>query len=146
MSQGNRSCWIMSGRCWNLLCDILIMKLNRIQILLGLLLSGTLAASSQQEVTRQEIDHLLNFVSNTACQYDRNGTLHNGPEARDHINMKYEHYKKKVKTTEDFIKYSATKSKFSGRKYKIHCPDAQVADTSDWLLGELQAFRESQLN
>ena len=93
--------------------------------------------------TRQEIDHLLEFVANTDCQYDRNGTVHNGPEARDHINMKYEHYRKKVKTSEDFIKYSATKSMMSGRKYKIHCPGSKTMNASDWLLEELQHYRET---
>jgi hypothetical protein len=93
--------------------------------------------------TRQEIDHLLDFVAKTNCKYDRNGTIHNGPEARDHINMKYEYYRDKVKTAEDFIKYSATKSKLSGKKYKIHCPNSRVMDSSDWLLNELKQFRES---
>ena len=93
--------------------------------------------------TQQEIDHLLNFVANTFCKYDRNGTIHDGPEARDHINMKYQHYRKKVKTTEDFINYSATKSLMSGKKYKIRCPGSEAVFTSDWLLGELKAFREN---
>jgi hypothetical protein len=110
-------------------------------ILLALLmLSGKVAADTQQE-----IDHLLDFVANTTCQYDRNGTIHTGQEARNHINRKYEYYKKKVKTAEDFIKYSATKSTFSGRRYKIRCPDAEVINASDWLLDELQAFRDSKV-
>ena len=93
--------------------------------------------------TQAEIDHLLDFVRNTSCKYDRNGTIHDGPEAMDHINMKYEHYKKKVKTTEDFIKYSATKSLISGKKYQIRCPDSEAVFASDWLLGELKVFREN---
>ena len=115
-------------------------------VLVGLGFSGTLVADSQQDVTLQEIDHLLNFVANTSCQYDRNGTIHTGPEARDHINMKYEYYKKKVKTAEDFIEYSATKSKISGRRYKINCTGEESVNASDWLLQELQAFREGQLD
>ncbi len=31
----------------------------------------------------------------------------------------------------------------SGKRYKIHCPDSQVMDTSDWLLNELREFRKS---
>ena len=96
--------------------------------------------------TQQEIDHLLDFVANTSCQYDRNGSIHTGLEAKDHINMKYQYYRKKIKTAEDFIKYSATKSKFSGRKYKIHCPGPDVMNTSDWLLEELYEYRNSGQN
>jgi len=95
--------------------------------------------------TQAEIDHLLKFVANTSCQYDRNGTVHDGPAARDHINMKYGHYRKKVKTAEDFIKYSASKSMISGRKYKIRCPDSEVVNASDWLLEELHRYRVSHM-
>ena len=107
-------------------------------ILITALLAGSVLADTQAE-----IDHLLSFVANTSCQYDRNGTIYEGTEARNHINMKYEHYKRKVKTAEDFIKYSATKSMISGRKYKIHCPGSETVNASDWLLEELHHYRAS---
>ena len=122
------------------------MCVRGLMMVFGILLPGLLVADDQQEVTQQEIDHLLGFVANMACKYDRNGSIHNGPEARDHINRKYEYYKKDVKTAEDFVKYSATKSKLSGRSYKINCPGEEALSSSEWLLEELQAFRESQLN
>lgn len=112
------------------------MYLFRFVSLLLMLLSGNVLAGMQQE-----IDHLLDYVSLTTCQYDRNGTIHTGPDARDHIKMKYEHYKKKVKTTEDFIKYSATRSMISGRKYKIRCTGSELVNASDWLLEELARYR-----
>jgi len=108
-----------------------------------LVLAMALLAGSVLAGTQEEIDHLLDFVRNTSCNYDRNGTIHDGPEARNHINMKYEHHKEKVKTTEDFIKYSATKSMMSGKKYKIRCPDSEAVFASDWLLDELKTFREN---
>lgn len=113
------------------------------QTLKTLFLAMALLAGSALAGTQEEIDHLLNYVANTSCKYDRNGTIHDGPEARDHINMKYEHYKKKVKTAEDFIRYSATKSLISGKKYKIRCPGSEAVFASDWLLDELKAFREN---
>ncbi len=119
---------------------------RKLMMLFGIMLPGMLVADAQQEVTQQEIDHLLGFVANMACQYDRNGSIHSGPEARDHIARKYEYYKKRVESAEDFVKYSATKSKLTGRSYKIHCPGVEALSSSEWLLQELQAFRESQLN
>jgi hypothetical protein len=113
------------------------------QTLNTLVLAMALLAGSALAGTQEEIDHLLNYVANTSCKYDRNGTIHDGPEARDHINMKYEHYKKRVKTAEDFIRYSATKSLMSGKKYKIRCPGAEAVLASDWLLDELKVFREN---
>jgi len=59
--------------------------------------------------------------------------------------MKYEHYRKKIRTAEDFIRYSATESVFSGRKYKIHCAGSDVMNTSDWLLDELHKYRDNGL-
>ena len=91
--------------------------------------------------TQQEIEHLLNFVANTSCQYERNGEMHDGKEARNHIQKKFEYYKNKIKTAEDFIKYAATESKLSGKKYKVYCPDTPVQTSSDWLLKELIKFR-----
>jgi len=107
-------------------------------LLTMILLTGVATAD-----TAEEVDHLLGFVAGSSCQFDRNDTIHNGPEARDHMNMKYEYYRKKVKTVEDFIKYSATRSKLSGRKYKIHCPGSSEMNASDWLLNELKDFRRS---
>ena len=106
-----------------------------------MLASGSILGGAVAD-TVQEIDHLLNFVGSSKCQFDRNGTIHCGPEARDHINRKYVYYKKKVASTEDFIKFSATRSKISGRRYTVHCPDSAVMNTSDWLLDELTRFRK----
>lgn len=114
------------------------MSFLRLITFLLLLLSGNVLADTQQE-----IDHLLDYVAGTSCEYDRNGTIYTGLEARDHIYTKYSHYRKKVKTAEDFIRYSATKSIISGRKYQIRCPDAEPVDASDWLLEELNHYRES---
>ena len=90
---------------------------------------------------KTEINHLLQFVKATECQYERNGDMHNGEEAFKHINRKYEHFEDDIKTTEDFIKYSATESRMSGKKYKIHCQGQPEVYSKDWLLSELSNFR-----
>ena len=115
------------------------------QVLRLAVLALIIALGSAVADTRQEIDHLLSFVEQTPCTYERNGTFHSGPEARDHINKKYEYYRKKIKTAEDFIEYSATKSMLSGNKYTIQCPGKEVVYASDWLLAELKDYR-SKMN
>jgi hypothetical protein len=94
--------------------------------------------------TQKEIEHLLKFVANTSCKYERNGTLHAGTKAKNHIQKKYNYFLDKVNTAEDFIKYSATKSTMSGKIYKIHCTNMPVQNSADWLLDELKKFRRSQ--
>ena len=114
--------------------------MNKFLVSLLLLLSS----SSIFADTAKEISHLLNFVENTECIYNRNGTTHNGSEAREHIQKKYDYYKDKIKTAEDFIDYSATKSMISGRKYTVSCTGKDEQYSRDWLNHELNLYR-SQL-
>ncbi len=115
------------------------MYLARQLILTGMLFTGTVIADTQQE-----INHLLEFVANTSCQYERNGNVYDGARAEKHIKKKYEYFKDKINSAEDFIKYSATKSTMSGKKYKIHCENIATQNSSDWLLDELKKYRDSQ--
>jgi len=108
-------------------------------ILAGLLFSATVIADTQQE-----INHLLEFVANTTCQYERNGDVYDGTRAEKHIKRKYEYFKDKINSAEDFIKYSATKSTMSGKQYKIHCENIATQNSSDWLLDELKKYRDDQ--
>ena len=89
-----------------------------------------------------EIDHLLSFVKLTECQYERNGTKYNGEKAVKHIRKKYNYYSDDIKTAEDFIRYSATKSSMSGKAYKIHCEGKYAVTSQQWLLGELHRLRQ----
>ncbi|MEA3419988.1 MAG: DUF5329 domain-containing protein [Campylobacterota bacterium] len=109
-------------------------------IILSILL---LAGSTLLADTQQEINHLLDFVGKTSCTYERNGSMHAGPDAKEHITKKYDYYKEKIKTSEDFIRYSATKSELSGKKYQVHCPGKATQYSSDWLLTELKAYRKA---
>ncbi len=108
-----------------------------IKLTLVLVLTGSFTASA----ATNEIEHLLNFVANTKCQYERNGTMHTGSEAVKHIKKKYDYYKDDIKTTEDFIRLSATKSKMSGKHYKIHCNNEKPEKSQIWLLAEIHKFR-----
>jgi len=93
--------------------------------------------------TQDEINHLLRFVASTDCKYERNGTMHTGKEAVEHINKKYAYYSDDIESTEDFIEYSATKSKMSGKYYKIHCTNNSSMKSQDWLLAELLVYRKA---
>ena len=94
--------------------------------------------------TQKEIDHLLGFVAKSSCKYERNGTMYDGVEAKNHIKKKYDYYLDKISSAEDFIKFSATESLLSGKKYIIHCPNMAVQKSGDWLLDELNKYRMNQ--
>ena len=92
-----------------------------------------------------EIEHLLSFVEKTECTYQRNGNDYNGSQARKHIQKKYDYYRDDIKTAEDFIAYSATKSTMSGKKYTIKCVGEKVQFSGEWLNNELKAYRAQLL-
>jgi len=92
---------------------------------------------------RHEVEHLLNFVANTTCIINRNGSLHSGPEALSHIKKKYAYFRDEITSTEEFIELSASKSTFSGNVYTVQCNNHQTVTTQEWLLGELNHYRKN---
>ena len=74
---------------------------------------------------------------------NRNGDEHNGNDAIEHIQKKYDYYKDDINTAEQFVEYSATKSTMSGSFYKVKCADAQPIKTQVWLLDELKKYRNN---
>ena len=107
-------------------------------LLLGTsLFSNTVYAAINTDV---EINHLLNFISNSGCQFIRNGTEYSVKDARKHIEKKYKYFKSQVNTTEDFIKYTATKSSMTGELYQVRC-DKVLQASGQWLTKELELYR-----
>jgi hypothetical protein len=62
-------------------------------------------------------------------------------ENKEFINKKYNYYKDDIHSAEDFIKYSATQSTITKKKYTIHCVDLPIEYSRDWLLEELSRYR-----
>ena len=80
------------------------------------------------------------FIEQSKCTFIRNGKQHNGSEARGHIETKYDYFKKKISTTEDFITYAATKSVMSGKPYRVLCSGKEM-NLADWLQAGLDNLR-----
>lgn len=107
--------------------------------LLGLLyLPATLAVPA---ATEAEIAQLLDYISHSNCEFERNGDRHSPTAAREHIENKYDYTRGYVDSSEDFIKYNATESSFSGRPYRVNCA-GQWYNTGEWLTEELARIRQ----
>lgn len=91
---------------------------------------------------QQEIKHLLNYVKTTACDYERNGVTYKGSEAVVHVQRKYDYFKEKITSAEDFVRLCATKSELTGQIYQIQCPQEPKQASATWLLKELAKFRQ----
>ena len=94
--------------------------------------------------TTEEVASLLLFVEQSGCTFIRNGKQYDALNARGHIEKKYNYFKDKITTAEDFIRYSATKSTMSGKPYRVVCNGVEM-NSSDWLLAELDKMRETNL-
>jgi hypothetical protein len=90
--------------------------------------------------TQDEIEHLLQYIENSGCEFERNGTVYDSKKARSHIERKYNYIESRVDETEDFIKYAATRSSMSGKKYQVTCNGKQQA-SAEWLHTELSKYR-----
>jgi hypothetical protein len=99
------------------------------------------AAEEDLEVV---VEHLLDFVRTSDVIFIRNNKEHPPEKAAKHIEKKYKHYRKKIKTPEDFIEYSATKSMMSGKPYQVRMKDGTVIATKDWLTAELERYRSGE--
>ncbi len=108
------------------------------------LAAGTAGAAERSPETQAEIDYLLDRVASSGYVFIRNGDEHDSAEAADHMRRKYEHFDDEIDTAETFIEKSATRSLLTRRAYEVRFPDGSQAETAEWLLGELAAYRDSR--
>jgi hypothetical protein len=107
-----------------------------------LLIAATvLVPMDSQADTEIEIKHIIEYIENSKCTFIRNGKEYNTKEALVHIQNKYEYTKRWIKSAEDFIKYTATKSSVSGRPYTVRCDGRKIL-CAEWLSEELKRFRK----
>jgi hypothetical protein len=97
--------------------------------------------SSATPTLQEEVDHLLQFIENSGCTFDRNGSLHTSDKAREHIENKYAYVKSRVDSAESFIKYTASASSISKKPYHVICDGQRIASKA-WLEAELDSYRE----
>jgi hypothetical protein len=89
----------------------------------------------------QTIRHLIVYVSGSGLTFIRNASEYTPGEAAEHMNKKYQHFRGKIETPEDFIKLCATKSLLSGKPYLVVSGQGKELRTSDWLTTELAAYQ-----
>ncbi len=100
------------------------------------------ARSDVSDAGRHEVFHLLEFLRSSDCAMERNGKRYESEDAYSHVRKKYEYFQDKIRTAEDFVEYSASKSTMSGKYYYVFCKDEPAVLTRDWLLEELRSYRE----
>jgi hypothetical protein len=94
------------------------------------------------ESLEQTIDYLLDYVAKSNAAFIRNGETHTPAEAVAHIKAKYEHFKSEIKTPEDFIRLSASKSLLTGKPYLVRTADGKEMHLDAWLTEALKHHRD----
>jgi hypothetical protein len=97
--------------------------------------------NANAESLEQTINYLLDYVAKSDATFIRNGQKHTPQEAANHIRAKYEHFKSEVKTPEDFIRLSASKSLLTGQPYLVRSRDGKEMQLSVWLTEALKKHR-----
>ena len=105
------------------------------------LLAFAVPSFATQTQAETEIKHLLDFIEGSGCTFIRNGSEHPAPEARSHMEMKYDYGKGRITKAEQFIAYVASKSSLTGRPYRVRC-EGREQPTSEWLSAELERYRK----
>ncbi len=93
-----------------------------------------------------EINYLLGLIEQSGCEFFRNGTWYDAPQAQAHLRGKFDvlSASDQIKTAEDFIEKAASNSSMSGRPYQIRCDGAAAMSTNQWFSAALTRFRGSQ--
>ncbi len=100
-----------------------------------------LHSATAGESLDQTINYLLDYIATSHATFIRNGTTHTPAEGAAHVKAKYEHFKKEIKTPEDFIRLAATKSLLSGQPYLVKPDGGKERRLDEWLTEALKAHR-----
>lgn len=104
-------------------------------------LVGGAATADVPEAEAHEVRHLLEYLRTSDCSMERNGERHSAVDAYVHVKKKYDYFRGRISTSEEFIEYAATKSTMTGRYYRVLCPGEPPKRARDWFLEELLRYR-----
>jgi hypothetical protein len=116
----------------------------------ALLLSLTFAAARANDATavepaadRGEIEHLLTYLAQSPCRFQRNGEWYEATRAAQHLRRKYEYYsgRSDAPDADEFIREAATRSSISGKPYRVACDGEPTQVSADWFRAELARLR-----
>ncbi len=91
----------------------------------------------------QTVEYLLDRVAHSDATFIRNGQSYNGADAAAHLRSKYDYFKHRINSPEDFIRLAASKSELSGRPYQVKTRDGRLLTSAEWLSQVLAEHREA---
>src|SRR5262249_8258259 len=102
------------------------------------------AALATGEDTNQAIEYMLAYVARSDCAFIRNGQSYDAQQAAAHLRSKYNYFKGRIQTPEDFIRLAGSKSELSGQPYQVRSRDGRLFTSAEWLTAILANYRAAQ--
>ncbi len=117
--------------------------MKKILLILLVMVSGACPATELAPTAKQEIAHLIAYLEQSGCQFNRNGSWYDSKDAGNHISRKYQYLLDKglVSSAETFIKRAATESSMSGKPYLVRCNGDGPVESAAWFKAELANYR-----
>lgn len=109
-----------------------------------LLFCINLAAADKQ--TDETIQWLIKNIEQSNFIFIRNGVDYKPKKAAAHIKEKYNYYKDKIHTPEEFIENIASKSSITGRPYLLKDENGTTQPVKDWLMKLLKSRKKISAN
>jgi len=110
-------------------------------VLLGA--AGIAGAEELSAGSRAEIDHLLEYLGQSECRFERNDKWYEASDAVAHLNRKLSWLLKRglVDSAEQFIERAASESSRSGKPYQVQCGTGPPVTSREWFTAELERLR-----
>lgn len=125
---------------------ILLHICRALTVALTLSSSPALLAGELPQAASEEIQQLLSTLVKSGCQFERNGRLYDGANARQHLERKLAYLQdhQRIQSAEDFIRDGASTSSSSGKPYQVICQGEPAMSSQAWLMAALAKQRASQ--
>jgi len=90
-----------------------------------------------------EIQYLFRIVSESGCDFYRNGRWYGAAEAEMHLRDKFTLLSaaEQISTAEEFIEKVASRSSLTGLAYQLRCQGNAPVPANQWLLNALAGYR-----
>jgi len=87
------------------------------------------------------IQYLMQYIGNSGLIFVRNDNKHEAQAALAHVQRKYDYFRDKISSPEQFIELTASRSLVSGKPYEVILPDGSRQTMEEWLLKALAEYR-----
>lgn len=120
----------------------LLLSLPAALAVAGVFGAGRSANATPSASEHKVIDKLIDRLgAKRAMIFIRNDSQHDAADAVKHLRAKFNHFKSRIVTAEDFIELCATRSEMTGELYKVREGNGPLRNAGEYLREELRAVR-----